>query len=257
MDLTDALALGEREVVAFVGGGGKTTAMYRLCREAAARGRRALASGTARFTLPPGRLTVPLIVHRDGAAVVTSVRERLSGSGWVIAAFGESTKERLLPVDAATVQALATDGLDLVALEADGSAMRPFKAPAQHEPAVPPSATLVVAVVGADVFGRPLDDAFVHRPERVCRLSGAAPDAPVTPEVVAAVLAHAEGGRKAVPAGARFAVLINKVSDARERAARDTAERLIAAGVERVVLGRVREEPPVVDVLVAGVRSRA
>src|SRR3990170_1896622 len=41
MDLREALGLGEREIVALVGGGGKTTAMYRLCRETAARGGKA------------------------------------------------------------------------------------------------------------------------------------------------------------------------------------------------------------------------
>ena len=53
--------------------------------------------------------------------------------------------------------------------EADGSRRRPFKAPARHEPAIPPETTLVVPVVGADVFGAPLDAEHVHRPELVRR----------------------------------------------------------------------------------------
>jgi probable selenium-dependent hydroxylase accessory protein YqeC len=40
--------------------------------------------------------------------------------------------------------------------EADGSRMRPFKAPAEHEPVIPEETTLVVPVVGADIFGRTL-----------------------------------------------------------------------------------------------------
>ncbi len=95
--------------------------------------------------------------------------------------------------------------------EADGSRTRPFKAPAAHEPVIPSETTLVVPLVGADVFGMPLDDDHVHRPELVAALSGAPPGAPVTPEVVARVLAHPEGGRKGVPPGARVVVLINKV----------------------------------------------
>ncbi len=251
MDLTEALALSDREVVALVGGGGKTTIMYRLCAEAAARGRAALASGTARFTLPPGALTVPLIVHADQGELVAAVLARLgAGPGWLIAAGGLGSKERLLPITIESVAALSADPrLRLIALEADGSALRPLKAPAGHEPAVPPAATMVVAVAGADVFGRPLREDRVHRPERVAALTGARPGDPVTPEMVATVLAHPEGGRKSVPAGARFAVVINKVSAPRLEDAQRTASLLRDRGVERVVLARAREDPPVVEVI--------
>ena len=248
MDLTQALGLGEREVVAFVGGGGKTTAMYRLCREAAARGRGAVATGSARFTLPPG-LGAPLLVDADEARLLASVRERFAaGELWLVASTGRASGERLLPLSYEAIASLA--GLaPLVAVEACGSALRPFKAPAEHEPVVPPAATVVVAVVGADVFGRRLDAAAVHRPERVAALTGVELGATVTPALVAQVLAHAEGGRKDVPPGARFAVLINKASPDRLAAAREAAERLRAAGVERVVLAQAREKEPVVDVL--------
>src|SRR5437867_8267956 len=71
--------------------------------------------------------------------------------------------------------------------EADGSRMRPFKAPADHEPATPVETTLVVPVVGADIFGKVLDAEHVHRPELVSRLSGAPLGTVVTPELVARV----------------------------------------------------------------------
>src|SRR5262245_8353362 len=134
--------------------------------------------------------------------------------------------------------------------EADGSRMRPFKAPADHEPVIPGETTLVVAVVGADVFGQPLDADHVHRPELVSALSGACPGSPVTPEIVARVLAHPEGGRKGVPAGARVVVVINKVERLPDRTpARETAGRLLREpAIQSVVLATLREEPPVLEV---------
>lgn len=258
MDLTEALALRGREVVALVGGGGKTTTLYRLCREAASRGRRAVATGTARFTPPAGGTDAPLLVDEDESRLAGAVVKRLRETDpWLIAATGHASQGRLLPISYETVAGLASrPEIDLVAIEADGSAMRPFKAPAEHEPALPPSATLVVAVVGADCFGRPLAEDAVHRPERVISLTGAAHGEPVTPALVASVLAHSDGGRKDVPEGARFAVLINKVTPAREAASRETARLLLAAGVVRVVLAQAREEPPVVDVLLGGADPR-
>ncbi len=253
MELREALALRNHDVVAFVGGGGKTTSMYRLCREASAAGLRAVASGTARFTLPTDRMSVPILIEADEAKLSAVVRAHLSAPGWVVAARDPGSKGRLQPLSEPAVDALArAPDVDLVVLEADGSAMRSFKAPADHEPAVPRAATLVVSVVGADVFGRPLNESLVHRPERVSALTGAQIGSEVTPELVASVLSDPEGGRKRIPPGARYAVLINKVNPERLPIARQTAKLLIAAGVERVVLARAQEEPPVIEVLTSG-----
>jgi probable selenium-dependent hydroxylase accessory protein YqeC len=128
--------------------------------------------------------------------------------------------------------------------------MRPFKAPAEHEPVIPPETTLVVPVVGADVFGKTLDDDHVHRPELISALSGAPLRTPITPEIVARVLAHPQGGCKGVPAGARVVALINKVESLTDRTpAYETAERLLReSAIHSVVLAAVRGEKPVLEV---------
>jgi molybdenum cofactor cytidylyltransferase len=129
--------------------------------------------------------------------------------------------------------------------------MRPFKAPAGHEPVIPPETTLVAIVVGADILGKPLDADHVHRPELVAALCGAPVGTPITPEMVARVLAHPEGGRKGVPAGSRVVVLINKVESLPDRAAaRETAEWLLRDGsIDSVVLGAVRANEPVLEII--------
>lgn len=249
MNLTEAIGLRPREVVALVGGGGKTATMYGLCREAAALRRHAIASGTARFTPPADRLDAPLIIEEDEERLVDAVRAKLIDEPWVIAATGHGSKGRLLPITTRCVSEIeAMREVDLLALEADGSAMRPFKAPGEHEPVVPSAATTVVAVVGADVFGRALDEDAVHRHEEVMRLTGSRRGDEVTPAMVASVLSHPEGGRKAVPPVARFVVVINKVTEARRVVAEETAKFLLDSGVERVVLAQAREPVPVVAV---------
>ena len=115
---------------------------------------------------------------------------------------------------------------------------------------IPAQTTLVVPVVGADAFGKTLDPEHVHRPELVRALSGAPPGAPVTPEIVARILAHPEGGRKNVPPGTRVVVLINKVETLADRGpARETAERLLREPtIQSVVLATVRGDKPVLEV---------
>ena len=80
---------------------------------------------------------------------------------------------------------------DYVLVEADGSRGLPVKAHLSHEPVIPEEAGLTVALTGASGFGRPVQEA-VHRWERFCQLTGAAPEAPVTAEHLAAALT-AEG----------------------------------------------------------------
>lgn len=250
MKLTDALRMAPDEVVALVGGGGKTTAMFRLAREVVEGGGRAITTTTTRIfgaqiALAPahvpaasvtrGRLSAELALHRH----VLVIGATDAGSG----------KAEGISLDLfRQVRAWFPDVCLLN--EADGSRMRPFKAPADYEPVIPADTTLVVVVVGADVLGRSLDAAHVHRPELVATLSGAPMGAPVTPAIVARVLADPQGGRKGVPADARVVVLINKVEGLPSRApARETAERLLRdPAIHSVVLATLRAEDPVLEI---------
>lgn len=84
---------------------------------------------------------------------------------------------------------------DYVLVEADGSRRLPIKAHLPHEPVIPGNAGLTVVLVGAAGFGRPIREA-VHRWERFCQLTGAAPEEPVTAENLAVSLAAEDLGDK-------------------------------------------------------------
>ena len=249
MDLCDALDVHPGDVVALVGGGGKTTALYRLGAELAGRGLAVLLCGTTRFTPPAGREAPNLTLVGGPAELRAAVAEgawpRTAAAGW-------GSKGRLLPLEPGWIDALHEERPDLtVVIEADGSAMRPFKAPGEHEPVVPHGASLVVAVAGMDAAGRPLDGTHVHRPERVTALTGAPLGAPVTPELIAAVLCHPDGGRKGLPSGARWAALLNKADTPERRRAADLVAAAVRDRAARVVIAQVQRDPPVIAVLPA------
>ena len=254
LDLDATPGGGGPPVVAIVGGGGKTTLLYRLGREAEAQGRRAFLGGTTRFT-PVGSGAasgqMPPLVMAEEARLIEAARLALETQPVVVVTPGSAPQGRFAALSVATVDALArVDGLGLLALEADGSKMRPFKAPADHEPVVPPSATHVVAVVGADAVDAPLDEAHVHRPERVRALleDSGLDVAHCGAEVIARVLLHPEGGRRGAE-GREFAVLVNK-ADTHPREAAELARVLMAGGAPRVVVAALRDEgTPVRDVL--------
>lgn len=266
MNLSQALRLRGPEVVAFVGGGGKTSAMFQLAAEIVAAGGRVVTTTTTRIFADQISLAP---AHFEAAtasdAVLNAALDRL-GHILVIGQV-DSSSGKALGVSPGEIGRLrGLPGQPLVLIEADGARMRPLKAPAEHEPVLPLETTLVAPVVGADVFDQPLSDERVHRSARVAELVGAQPGTPVTPTIVARLLAHPLGGLKDVPAGARVIPLINKVEGpAALAAARETARQLLEhPAIHSVVVGSMRSDPPVKEVwgrvaavvLAAGTSSR-
>ena len=243
-------------LLAVVGGGGKTTLLFALAAErAAARGAAASAvsvlTTTTKFTIPAVGEDLPTVLATNpivrGAAIAEA---RGRGLATVLVAAGRGERGRLLGVEAEwPSQALGIEGVTFVGVEADGSAGRPFKAPALHEPVMPAGATHVAAVVGVETLGKPLEARFVQRPERVMALTGAKAGEEMTAELIAVVLAHpqggrkgmlahGEGGRKGLPPShserASFAVVVTRAG--RDGAgARAIGEACRAAGIGRVV----------------------
>lgn len=248
--LWHALALDEARgvpVVAVVGGGGKTSLVYALAREVAALGGRAIVTGTTRFTPPPHGWPMPPLVEARPGEAASMVAQASGGPGvFVVAGVEPQPAGRLAPLAPEEIAILAgIEGIDAVLAEADGSRARAFKAPGEHEPVIPGSATHVVAVVGASVLGQPLDEAHVHRPERVRAIVAGLPVAAVCDAaLIARVLAHEAGGRKDL-GGRPFAVVVNQ-SDTHAEAARAIAEAVREAGVSRVLVTALRDaERPV------------
>jgi molybdenum cofactor cytidylyltransferase len=136
--------------------------------------------------------------------------------------------------------------VNYVIVEADGSRMRPSKAPAEHEPVIPTGTTLVIPVVGIDALGGRIGD-VAHRPERAQALTGLGVNDLMTAEALATLISHPNGGRKGVPAGARVVPFINKVETRSQLMAARQVARLVLKEpeIERVVIGAVRTSTPV------------
>ena len=166
-------------VTAVIGGGGKTTLLRRLGEELAEESRVLLCTTTKIFPFHdlPCAMT---------AEELNSLRRELQ---LMCAGTPVPGTEKLTapPVPMAELAAW----FDYVLVEADGSAQRPFKAHASHEPVIPAEASQVICVVGASGFGKPIREA-THRPELYAQLAGVSVEDPVAPETEAAVL-QAEG----------------------------------------------------------------
>jgi molybdenum cofactor cytidylyltransferase len=262
--LADALAVKKGDVVAFVGGGGKTSALFRLARELAAAGWRVLSTTTTRIAREE-LARAPHRVTLDVLADFPDVLAHHSNSFLYDRPEGEDKIRGPSPewVDAHLVGA---GGFDALLIEADGSRRLPFKAPSPREPALPHGVTLVVNTAGLDTLGKPLDEKHVYGADVIHARTGHPIGAPVTPELVAQVLAHPDMGLRRVPDTARFGVLLNQADESGLDEAREIAWLALKAEmrVSRVLIGAVRANEPVFEahrrvgavVLAAGLSTR-
>ncbi len=224
LGVAQALRAKRGECIAFVGAGGKTTAMFRLARELTP-------PVIVTTTTHVGAWQAPLadrhvVVQRaeelrdwkpEGVDLVTGPR----GSEDRFGAVSHDTLARLRDIAEARSAALL--------IEADGAHERPLKAPEAHEPNIPPFVGVVAVLAGLRGLGKPLDSESVHRPQVFARLGGLQMGQTISPEALARVLRHPEGGLKNVPAGARRVVLLNQA---------DSDElRSMARGISHDLLG--------------------
>ncbi|MBP3510230.1 selenium cofactor biosynthesis protein YqeC [Oscillibacter sp.] len=166
-------------VTAVIGGGGKTTLLRTLGEELAERNRVLLCTTTKIFPFPG----LPCANTREELDALRR-EHRLLCAGTPVSGTGKLTAPSVHMTE-------LVSWFDYVLVEADGSAQRPFKAHAAHEPVIPAEANQVIFVVGACGFGRPVEE-VVHRPELYACLAGVSVEDAVTPETEAAVL-RAEG----------------------------------------------------------------
>jgi molybdenum cofactor cytidylyltransferase len=252
MNLTTALRVRPHELITLTGSGGKTTLMFGLAAELAAAGRRVVTTMTT-------RILVGQVARAPVSLVLGASSEPPDGLPALLADHGHVLLTGELAVEQDKVQGIAPElvnriaahpAVDAVIVEGDGSRRLPLKAPAAHEPVVPSGTTLLVPMAGLDIIRRPLTSEHVHRAGLVAGLVGATEGDPVTPEIVAAVLAHPEGGAKGLPEGARLVPFLNKADDAARLAAgRATARSLLSSPrVDSVVIAALEGTEPVREV---------
>lgn len=240
-------------VVAFVGGGGKSSAAFRLAAEAAAAGRRAIVAPTTRIAAFQTAWAPAFVEVRGSTLPWDALEQALAQHGYCLLG-GPVVGDRRLGLEAAQVDLLAQRaaslGVAVITVEADGSKMRPIKAPANHEPVLPDATTHLAPVVGMDAVGAPLDERSVHRPERVREALGLPADATplLTPSMAARLLCSPHGGAKGLRPHMRFTPILNKVdAPLRLAYARLIAALLAAQGVSALAtrVGDSAHEPVV------------
>lgn len=262
MNLRTALRLGNAPRLALTGAGGKTTALFQLARQFAGP---VLLAASTHLSVEQARQASRHWMVADAGEIHRREAELLQpGSTLITGPVGAD--ERHYGASPEVLDALFAAAerhhLPLI-IEADGSRRRPVKAPADHEPVIPAWVDVVAVVAGLSALGQPLDESWVHRPERFSALSGIDPGKLITVAGLARVLSHLQGGLKGIPSGARRIALLNQVdTPALETAAGDLArllrgayDAILRAGLNRESVQAVYEREAGI-VLAAGQSAR-
>lgn len=225
MRLTDALRLVPGRAVAFTGAGGKSAALTALAKES--RGRVPFVAttttrlGADQTDLASEHLPAPsleILASRDFTPdtnlLVTGAFDPRAGK-WT------SPSPDLL----AWIRQRCLDRGGILAVEADGARRRLVKAPAEHEPVVPPWTDVVVPTVGLGAIGQSLGPDVAHRPERIAKVLGIQPGDRLTEELLARLLSAPEGGLQGVPHSAEVRLLLTSREPLRDL---DAARRFAA-----------------------------
>ena len=215
MKLAQALRFAQSTIfnpqsaIAFVGAGGKTTALFHLARELTSSEGPVIVTATT-------HLHIDQIKLADSHWIVEKpedfpgLEENLRG---VMLITGSVDGDRTTGLNNGLMSRLrevcSSHNLPML-IEADGSRQRPLKAPADHEPVIPEFVETIVLVAGLTGLGKPLVKEVVYQPETFARLGNLKMGETITPEALALVLTHPAGGLKNIPLQARRIVLLNQ-----------------------------------------------
>ena len=215
------ISLQEKRVVSLCGGGGKTTLMYALAREAKKNGKTALFTTTNIFVPDEPDIHV---LNPFGAEEALSLWQR----GEIVAAGVPVVGVNKLAAPEPDAQAWLLTNSDGLYVEADGSKRLPLKYPAQWEPVLPEQTTHTVVVAGLSALGKKRGE-IVHRADLAEEQIGYR-EPIVSEEGMAKLLWDGYGKYDPV-----FCLNQADNAETEERGAR-VAEKLLSLGARRVVV---------------------
>jgi len=230
MRLTDALRLWPGMSVAFVGAGGKSSALAALAREGPAP---VLLTTSTRVGREQSNLASAHLIVREASDLDRIPSLLVDHQSLLVTGPLTDADTKWNGLEEPLLKALSHESRKagaVLAIEADGARGFSLKVPAAHEPVLPDFVDIVSPLVGLDVLGTSLGGGHVHRPEGLADFLGVPVTDAIDQDAIVRILMSAEGALKDVPDSADVRVLLNKADDAeRLEKAEGIAGRVLAA----------------------------
>lgn len=144
-----------KQSIAVVGGGGKTSLIFRLCEEMVSTGKKVIVTTTTHMAYEPERPFAE-------AGNAQQIQQNIEEYGYTVAASLDQNKSK---IGSLTEEALVRlkGQADCILIEADGAKRLPLKVPGEWEPVIPDFTDLVVGVIGMDAVGQMIRESCHRR----------------------------------------------------------------------------------------------
>lgn len=206
------LTLEEPMIVAFTGGGGKTTAMFCLADELAGQGKRVIVTTSTHIFYPVDRIVAEAEDWKTVSDFIAGHKEHFSPlEGWVLVTGLPEREGKLKGMELTELEKLLSL-CDVLLVEADGAKRLPIKIPAMKEPVIPKGTDAVIGCMGLDCIGEPWEK-ICFRHELAPRIFGSLTMKDrITPGDAARILTSTNGTRKGAES-MEYRILMNKADD--------------------------------------------
>ncbi|MFH2038929.1 MAG: selenium cofactor biosynthesis protein YqeC [Chloroflexota bacterium] len=148
-------------------------------------------------------------------------------------------------------------------LECDGSRQLPLKAPGKNEPPIPQFVDTVVVVAGLTGLGKSLDEDTVYKPEIFSRLGNLPIGHTISLGTLGQVIVHQQGGLKNIPNNAKRILLLNQADQPRLQIQAGKLAKIVQSNFNSIIVAELSRnivhtvfEPSAAIILAAGSSSR-
>ncbi len=238
LSLGNALRVSSFPCIAFIGAGGKTTAMFQLAKQLP---KPVIVTATTHLgTWQTGLADKHIVMESP-----KQLDELEPGLKDIILITGAMDGDRTKPINADILNGIKlfceSHSIPLL-IEADGSRQKPLKAWAKHEPPIPDFVDEVVHVIGLSGLGNPLSEENVHRPEIFARLSGATIGGAVTQDQLIKVVTHPEGGLKNISTSAKRVIVLNQADTPELQSIAHGMSHALLSSFHSVIVASLKQE---------------
>lgn len=265
MKVIKALGLKEPILITLIGGGGKTTTLFKLGEELVLEGESVLLSTTTAMLIPPPSAYDLRIITKDVNEAKRRVKENVNARRILLGReiIAKNKIKGFAPYEMDEIYKENKNRYFLV--EGDGSNGRSLKIPDVHEPQVPLLSSITIIVIGADILGKEINPENVHRPhliQGIIQKCGNIVDKNLLLDLISQPL----GITKGIPENSKKVILFNKIKSSDQyEYIYNLSEEIISKNkykdnkvknykvppreINRILLGEMQDTDPILAVL--------
>jgi probable selenium-dependent hydroxylase accessory protein YqeC len=249
MNFFQALNIKTGTIISLTGGGGKTTTMFAIAKEAKAKGFKTILTTTTKIYYPYEQ-NHEVILTEDSLDLLTDIQNKFKVANEIVVAIKMTKDHKLLGLNKNSLSLFFKAGADIVICEADGSAGKPFKGAAEHEPVIPPESNFIIHLIGVDCINKPIISENVHRPEIVANIAEVPIGTLLNDEIITKVLSQHNSYQKDLTKNCEWIPFINKVDfEFQLPIARKIALNIRKKIPCKVIIGSALKKDPIMDVI--------